>query len=51
MTDIRISRKEIKGIAEQRENERADAADINESGTRACHDCDCESGACEWTDD
>lgn len=48
MSETRISREEIKGIAEQRRCERADAADKNEGGAKGCH---CEDGACEWTDE
>lgn len=49
MSDTRIKREEIKAISDERKNERADAADINEGGAGAC-DCDCD-GACEWHDD
>ena len=48
MTDTRIHREEIKGIADKRKCERADAADINEGGASFC---DCESGACELHDE
>lgn len=48
MSETRIRREEIKGIAEQRKCERADAADINEGGAGVC---ECEDGSCEWHDD
>lgn len=48
MTDTRIRREEIKGIAAERKCQRADAADINEGGSGGFTDCDCEDGACEW---
>lgn len=50
MSETRISREEIKGIAEQRKNERADAADINTGGA-GCKDCDCADGSCDWHDE
>lgn len=52
MTDTRIRREEIKGIADERKCERADAADINEGGAGCdCEDCECSDGACEWHDE
>jgi hypothetical protein len=48
MSETRIRREEIKGIAEQRKCERADAADINEGGSGACN---CDDGSCEWHED
>ena len=50
MSGTRISREEIKGIAEQRKNERADAADINNEGAEDFIKCDCD-GSCEWHDE
>jgi len=49
MTETRIRREEIKGIADERKCERADAADINEGGAEDF--CNCEDGACEWHDE
>ena len=45
MSDTRISREEIKGIARERREQRADAADSNDGGSGAFT---CESDACEW---
>ena len=50
MSEIRINREEIKSITRDRRNERADAADTNKSGKKAC-DGKCENGACEWHKD
>ena len=49
MAETSISREEIKGIAESRREERADAADINKEGGAGCKECD--GNACEWHDD
>lgn len=49
MSETRISRDEIKGIAQDRKNERADNNDINESNP--CDSCDCKDGACKWRDE
>jgi hypothetical protein len=50
MSETRITREEIKGVARSRNNDDADAADINESADKCCG-CGCEDGACEWHDD
>jgi len=45
MSDTRISRDEIKGIARERREQRADAVDFNDGGSGACT---CEGDTCEW---
>lgn len=50
MSETRINREEIKGITRDRRNERADAAETNKGGEKAC-DGNCENGACEWHKD
>ena len=49
MSETRINRDEIKGIARERREERADAADFNNEGGAGCKDCD--GNACEWHDE
>lgn len=49
MSDTRISREEIKSIARDRKNERADTADTNEGKVSGCSNC--ENGKCNWHDD
>ena len=45
MSETRINRKEIKGIAENRREQFADAAADNEGGSGAK---ECDGNACEW---